>query len=192
MKTLLTLFVLLFTSSVVADDISDFQIEGMSIGDSLLDYFSEEEIKENERNYNQEIEFKSSEFVINTSSKEYDLIGVYYKSSDKKYIIASIIGYVFYSKNNSKNCILKKDKIIDEISVLLNNNEWNNNEYSDGDGFFTFSSLEFKSGRISVSCYDWNTKIEKKLNWTDHLRVEIETNEIVEWVDNIDTTYYNN
>ena len=27
-----------------ADDIQDFQIEGISVGDSLLDYFSEEEI----------------------------------------------------------------------------------------------------------------------------------------------------
>ena len=44
MKILLTLFVLLFSSSVVADDISDFEIEGMSIGDSLLDYMTEEEI----------------------------------------------------------------------------------------------------------------------------------------------------
>ena len=31
-----------------ADDIRDFQIEGMSIGDSLLDYFSEEQIKNND------------------------------------------------------------------------------------------------------------------------------------------------
>ena len=44
MKILLTLFVLLFSSSVVAEDISDFEIEGMSIGDSLLDYFSEKKI----------------------------------------------------------------------------------------------------------------------------------------------------
>ena len=44
MKFFLTLFVLLFSSSVVADDISDFEIEGISIGDSLLDYMSEEEI----------------------------------------------------------------------------------------------------------------------------------------------------
>ena len=28
-----------------SDDIRDFQIEGMSLGDSLLDYFSKEEIK---------------------------------------------------------------------------------------------------------------------------------------------------
>ena len=36
-----------------ADDIRDFQIEGMSIGDSLLDYISENEIK-NKINYHKE------------------------------------------------------------------------------------------------------------------------------------------
>ena len=45
MKTFLTFFILLFSSSVIAEDISDFQIEGMSIGDSLLDYMTEETIK---------------------------------------------------------------------------------------------------------------------------------------------------
>ena len=30
-----------------ADDIRDFEIEGISIGDSLLDHFTEKEIKEN-------------------------------------------------------------------------------------------------------------------------------------------------
>jgi len=47
MKKLSTyLFLILFSFQTLslADDISDFQIEGMSIGDSLLDYFSEEEI----------------------------------------------------------------------------------------------------------------------------------------------------
>ncbi len=47
MKKLSTyLFLILFSLSApsFADDIRDFEIEGMSIGDSLLDYFSEEEI----------------------------------------------------------------------------------------------------------------------------------------------------
>ena len=44
MKILLTLFVLFFSSLLFAEDISDFEIEGMSIGDSLLDYMSEDEI----------------------------------------------------------------------------------------------------------------------------------------------------
>ena len=52
MKKLSTyLFLVLFSFSApsFADDISDFQIEGMSIGDSLLDYLTEEEIKNKEK-----------------------------------------------------------------------------------------------------------------------------------------------
>ena len=45
MKILITLFVLFFSSSVVAEDISDFQIEGMSIGDSLLKHFNKDLIE---------------------------------------------------------------------------------------------------------------------------------------------------
>ena len=36
---------LLLTLSAKADDIRDFEIEGMSIGDSLLNYFNKEHIK---------------------------------------------------------------------------------------------------------------------------------------------------
>ena len=48
MKKLSTyLFLVLFSFSApsFADDIRDFQIEGMSIGDSLLDYMSEEKLE---------------------------------------------------------------------------------------------------------------------------------------------------
>ena len=46
MKRLLTILILIFTLQTPswADDIRDFQIEGMSIGDSALDYFDKQEI----------------------------------------------------------------------------------------------------------------------------------------------------
>ena len=46
MKRFILIIVLIFSfqSFARADDISEFQIEGISIGDSLLDYYSEEEI----------------------------------------------------------------------------------------------------------------------------------------------------
>ena len=46
MKKLLAIIILslCFITPSQADDIRDFQIEGMSVGDSLLDYFSEKEI----------------------------------------------------------------------------------------------------------------------------------------------------
>ena len=40
-----------FQSLSKADDIKDFEIEGMSIGDSLLDYFNEKDILNNKLNY---------------------------------------------------------------------------------------------------------------------------------------------
>ena len=47
MRIFLAVLVLISScqSLAKADDIRDFQIEGMSIGDSLLDYFNEDEIK---------------------------------------------------------------------------------------------------------------------------------------------------
>ena len=47
MKKLLVLLfsiLLLSSPSVFADDISDFKIEGIGVGDSLLDYMTEDEI----------------------------------------------------------------------------------------------------------------------------------------------------
>ena len=48
MRVFLAVLVLIFSlqSWTKADDIRNFQIEGMSIGDSLLDYFSEDKIKD--------------------------------------------------------------------------------------------------------------------------------------------------
>ena len=47
MRAFITIFILIFSlqSWTNADDIRDFEIEGMSIGDSLLDYFTKSEIK---------------------------------------------------------------------------------------------------------------------------------------------------
>ena len=46
MKNLLAIIILslYFITSSQADDIRDFQIEGISVGDSALDHFSKEEI----------------------------------------------------------------------------------------------------------------------------------------------------
>ena len=46
MKIFLTVLILIFSfqSWVKSDDISEFDIEGISIGDSALDFFSREQI----------------------------------------------------------------------------------------------------------------------------------------------------
>ena len=52
MKIFITVLVLIFSlqSGIKADDIRDFQIEGISVGDSLLNYFNDAVIIENKVN----------------------------------------------------------------------------------------------------------------------------------------------
>ena len=95
MKTLLTLFVLFFSFLVFADDISDFEIEGISIGDSALDYFSEAEInKAIKSDYYKDKDnlFSTSEFYMNENSylTTYDGLQITYKTNDIKFIILPV------------------------------------------------------------------------------------------------------
>ena len=90
MKKTLIIFVLLFSSKVFADDISDFEIEGMSLGDSLLDYFSEEEIIEKEEYFYKNKKFVGIIFNNHPSFSIYEDVDFAYKPKDKKYIIYNI------------------------------------------------------------------------------------------------------
>ena len=87
MKKFLAILILIFTlpTPSQADDIRDFQIEGMSIGDSLLDYFSEEEIKTNikktkfkKKNYIKIVLYKEK----NKNVKLYDYLQIYIKKNE--------------------------------------------------------------------------------------------------------------
>ena len=61
MRTFLSILLLLLSlqSSTSANDITELEIEGFSIGDSLLEYFSLDEIKSNSI-----ADYKSKKFVF--------------------------------------------------------------------------------------------------------------------------------
>ena len=122
MKKLSTyLFLLLFSFQVPswADDIRDFQIEGMSIGDSALDYFTKDEMEKHKLYYPKSK--KWAMFAKTVSSFEtYDSIQVHFKDSDSKYIIGTLDGSIHY-KNNIKDCYKKMDEVENEISKIFKN-----------------------------------------------------------------------
>ena len=186
MKILLTLFVLLFSSSVVAEDISDFQIEGMSIGDSLLEYFSEEEIINSKRNYFQD---ERQYYVVGIFDdlKTFDAVDIYLKSNDKYYEIKTIAGKLIIEDKNQ--CLEKKEKITKEINILLDNmevlNEVKNHDYDKSRKSKQYIS-QFNFGsiltHIRVECNIFSKKIKKDLNWEDTLNVVVMEEEISNWI----------
>ena len=129
MKRLLIIFILTlsFQSWSKADDISDFEIEGMSIGDSLLDYFDENEI-----NNNSHIPWKDkktfSQYGNIGSFKAYEAITVAYLMNDKKFIIYELTGRNIMEYNKCKK---KIREIALEIETLFKSaNKDDRGEYS--------------------------------------------------------------
>ena len=116
MKRLLLILILTFSfqSLTKADDIRDFQIEGISIGDSALDYFTEDEITKHIKwHYNNDK--KNNEFVIvefynYNSAKQYDGIQIAVKPKDKAYKIYIIAGDIQYENKKNEEYYSKMQK----------------------------------------------------------------------------------
>ena len=182
MKKLLGILVLglfLITPSQ-ADDISDFQIEGMSLGDSLLDYFTEKEIKNPESNYYYPNSSKFYEIILNSNSAIYDEIQFSLKDKDNSYKIYSINGTIFFKQNISK-CFDKKNDIESDLSKIFNMNELNVYPESgkhtvDETGRSTFEAkwYVFKSeDHVGIVCTDYHVD----MNYQDSLKLLISSKE---------------
>ena len=186
MKKLSTyLFLILFTLQAPswADDISDFEIEGMSIGDSLLDYFSKKEIKDNtETGYFTNNKYTPVEFFQLSSFKTYDSVGLRYKTDDKKYIIVGISGTLFCKKNIEK-CNKKQKEIDLELSNVFKNAKRVDDKGKHGadkSGKSTFVHINFwliSGDIVTIEILDWSKKITNEKLWTDNVNVSFRTEE---------------
>ena len=179
----LYLFFILFTLQTpsLADDIRDFQIEGMSIGDSALDYFTNKDIKKaikEKLTYPNSQKFSMLTFYLHKNLKIYDSVQINHLTKDKKLIIYGISG-INYFENSINEC--KKDKkiIVNELSEIFKNSEKINkkkkHEYDkSGKSFIHQTLFDLISGdQIRVECYDWSKKMTKKNELLDQLVVSI-------------------
>ena len=99
LSTYLFLIFFGFSAPSFADDISDLQIEGMSIGDSVLDYFTEEAIKKNTSKEVSEVRTKKF-YDVNlfelSHFETYDIVQITLKFNDKNYKILNYVLHILY------------------------------------------------------------------------------------------------
>ena len=176
MKTLLTFFVLFFPSYVMADDISDFQIEGISIGESLLDFYSEDFILENTATYNTDGEFLYFENF--EELKTYYGISIIYKKNDNKYKIYSVTGAINYN-DKIEECYQKQNEVMKELSSILKIKKWEGLPWKDYEGSYSMKYKNLDTGEnIQVYCSEW---VDESNNF-DSLRVSINSQESWKWI----------
>ena len=157
-----------------ADDIREFEIEEMVIGDSALNFFSESKILATNQNF-----YKGKEF----STSEIGNFQITYKSNDPKFILASIGKMEAMDISRCSKEILS---IVANIEDMFSSNvkmigperltHWADDSKKSWHDqyFFLFKNKD----AIIVECYNWSENVP----WKDHLRVRITTNEFLNFL----------
>ena len=192
LKLIKTFVVLIFIISSLqsltkADDIKDFEIEGLSIGDSLLNHFNINEIK-NFQNYDDlpsDMSFRIIEIFSNEMKMElYDSVQIYYMPDDESFKIHGVNGGLFC--DTKKKCINQYNKIKDDISILFGDSLKSENfsgkhmDDSTGQSIYKYVVYYHSQGEIAVGYTDW----ANDMNYNDNVSIDITTQEVSNWVKN--------
>ena len=193
-KLSLYIFLVLMWYNVgFAGDISEYQIEGISIGDSLLDHLSKEEIiteiEINKPTYNY-LNDDFGEVYLNGNFDTYNILSFIVKPKDKHYTIYSISGSISYD-DKLEECLTKQKEIEKEFSSNYKNAK--KRKYStkfdwDPTGESVTHNIEFAfdSGDfIEVNCAKYKKSLKIENNWTDSLQVTVNKKEIADWFSNL-------
>ena len=162
----------------------------MSIGDSALDYFTEDEITKNTKwHYNNDK--KNNEFVIvefydYKSAKQYDGIQIAVKPKDRKYKIYVIAGAIQYENTKIEDCYSEMQKIdtkLSDVFLSANREEIETPLKADKTSKSNVNSVYYfftDGGNASVQCY-YFSKNYPDSNSKNNLRVGIRSKEYREW-----------
>ena len=183
MKSFLTTLILILSLQTwVQADIIKFEIEGMSIGDSALNFFSEKDIKNNSKDYYRDKTFTPVQNDKYPFFEIYDAVDFNFRTGDKGYILQSISGVLYFDKKNIKDCYNKMDSLISDIKEELNYIKYHSKKEHihpadiSGESKFTEARFDLKNGYIGIICYDYSM-----VKSQDHLSVYVDTKEFNKW-----------
>ena len=186
---LLIFFFLILNNHIKADDIRDFEIDEMSIGDSLLKYFSKTKITNALKNVIYYPGSKKMKIIlllpeINSSYEAYDF---HILDNDPNYKIQSVKGRLKISLNE---CLKKKKVVVNELEKIfygVKKNEYENYyNYTYGNSKAYLTDFNLNDGSVRVWCANWdkNDKTVIKNNWHDTLNVSISSKNYLYFIDN--------
>jgi hypothetical protein len=192
-KLLIIFFIsLCFTTSSKSQDISDFQIEAITIGDSLLNFFNKNTI-ESSRMYTYKDKTFYSLDIWSDKFKEFDAMQFHLKKNDKKFKIYGFSGAITFGKlgehypKSEKECKIKKKIIENDIESLFPNADKSRHsgvgEYPDDPKVIRHDTyIVLNSGDVWLQCYTFSKKPKKELNLIDNLKVTILSIEFKKWL----------
>jgi len=189
------------------DDISDFQIEGISIGDSLLDYMTEDYIlKEIERTKDTYLNLKKpnkyaevySNNRLDNNLTTFEYLSFYVKNNatnnyitnkNEKFTILGIRGFTRYVED-FESCMQKRDEIVEILSKMFPNRQKTKVFFEHGldpSGNSIVDEISFNfdlGGEIEAECIDFEETFRIKNNYSEGFGVGIKSGEVKSWMSN--------
>ena len=194
----LLIFFLSYQKLSSAENIQNFQIEGMKIGDSALNYFSESQLENNEQGWHN---YSYNEYSTSYMPGKgiYNWFLVSYKNDDNNFIIEGLVGGLEKSNYDIKECNNKLDVVALNISKLFKNIvQEEKKSYKlkqdaaqtypfTGKSVVTSLSFNFLDGaKIVLACYDMDKEgkenesfLKSVLKQNDSFRIDVRSSAFV-------------
>jgi len=197
----LIILVLSFQTLSLADNIRYFQIEGMKIGDSALDYFSESQLEDNEQGWHN---YSYNEYSTSYMPGKgiYNWFLVSYKNDDNNFIIEGLVGGLEKTNYDNKECNNKLDAVALNISESFKNTAQEKRKTYEiaaeasqtypftGKSTTTSLSFNFLDGaKIILACYDMDKEAKQNesllksvLKQNDSFRIDVRSSTFVKYL----------
>ena len=197
----LIISVLSFQTLSLADNIRYFPIEGMKIGDSALDYFSESQLEDNEQGWhNYSYKEYSTSFMLGKGIYNWFLVS--YKNDDNNFIIEALAGGLEKKNYDNKECNNKLDVTASNISKSFKNTAQEEKKFykltADAartypfTGKSTVTSLSFNfldGAKIILACYNMDKEAKENesfltsiLKQNDSFRIDARSSAFVNYL----------
>jgi len=197
---------LLLSTSAYTDDIKDFQIENISIGDSALNYFAEAQLENGEQDW---FNYSHKEYSTSLVAGKgiYDWFLISYKSDDDNFTIEGLAGIVVKKKYDDNKCNKELDTAALNISKLFKNTKRRKKQLykvvynprkifqePNPSGKSTVASISFDfkdEGKIILSCYNMDKATNqidspiKDINQFDTFRIDIRSKILTHYLEKV-------
>ena len=197
---------LLLSTSAHTDNIKDYKIENISIGDSALDYFNEKELENGELDwFNYSYKEYATSLVVGKDI--YDWLKISYKSDDDKFKIEGLVGIIVKKNYDDIECNEKLDSAALDISELFKKTKQRKKKTfkvaynprkvfqeasQSGKSTATSISFDFKDkGKIILSCYNMDKATNqidspiKDINQFDTFRIDIRSKVLKNYLEKV-------
>ena len=152
----------------------------MSLEESLLIYFSKDQIKESEIPLHDDKRYSAA--LFSDTSLIYDDVLVDFKANDKSFLIQGLTGYVGF-KNDIDGCYKKQNQIDKKISSMIDyveRRDWGILKYDRGGEGSTYRPITFDlpdGSRVAVDCYYYTNP-----EWEHNLKVHTNTKLLLDYI----------